>query len=312
MESLRVCFEAILPIFLLMALGYIAQRTGVVRRESVPAMNKAVFRYFMSFTMFQSLYASDLSQVVQPKLLTFGMAGTLVVYGAAVGWVLLTERAPEKRGVKIQGIFRTNFLLLGLPLAQSLAQGEDMGAVAMLVAVIIPVYNVLAVITLEVFRGGRPQWGKVLLNVVKNPLILGAAAGLLCLLLRVRLPSVLETAVGQISAVSTPMMLFLLGAFFRFDGLRRYRKDLAEVCLARLVAVPGAALTAAYALGFRGAAFAGLIGMFGSSTAIASFTMVQEQGGDDELAGDIVVATSALCVVTLFLWSLLFRELGAF
>ena len=312
MESLRVCFEAVLPIFLLMALGYIAQRTGVVRRESVPAMNKAVFRYFMSFTMFQSLYASDLSQVVQPKLLTFGMAGTLVVYGAAVGWVLLTECAPEKRGVKIQGIFRTNFLLLGLPLAQSLAQGEDMGAVAMLVAVIIPVYNVLAVITLEVFRGGRPQWGKVLLNVVKNPLILGAAAGLLCLLLRVRLPSVLETAVGQISAVSTPMMLFLLGAFFRFDGLRRYRKDLAEVCLARLVAVPGAALTAAYALGFRGAAFAGLIGMFGSSTAIASFTMVQEQGGDDELAGDIVVATSALCVVTLFLWSLLFRELGAF
>lgn len=312
MESLRVCFEAVLPIFLLMALGYIAQRTGVVRRESVPAMNKAVFRYFMSFTMFQSLYASDLSQVVQPKLLTFGMAGTLVVYGAAVGWVLLTERAPEKRGVKIQGVFRTNFLLLGLPLAQSLAQGEDMGAVAMLVAVIIPVYNVLAVITLEVFRGGRPQWGKVLLNVVKNPLILGAAAGLLCLLLRVRLPSVLETAVGQISAVSTPMMLFLLGAFFRFDGLRRYGKDLAEVCLARLVAVPGAALTAAYALGFRGAAFAGLIGMFGSSTAIASFTMVQEQGGDDELAGDIVVATSALCVVTLFLWSLLFRELGAF
>lgn len=312
MESLRICVNAVAPIFLLLALGYTAQRTGAIRRQDVPAMNKVVFRYFMSVTMFQNLYESDVSQVMQPKLLLFGVAGALLVYAGAVGWVMLTEPAQEKRGVKIQGIYRSNFLLLGLPLAQSLAQGEDLGAVAVLLAVVIPLYNVLAVITLAVFRGSRLAVGKLLTEILKNPLILGAAAGLVCLVSSVRLPGVVETTLHQISAVSSPMMLFLLGAFFRFKGLRRYGKDLLEVCLARLVVVPALVLTTAYFLGFRGAVFAGLIGMFGSSTAVASFTMVQEMGGDAELAGDVVIATSALCSVTLFLWSLLFRALGAF
>ena len=310
---MRVCFNAVAPIFLLMALGYAAQRAGAIRREDeVPRLNKLVFCTFMSVTMFYSLYASDISQVMHPKLLAFGVGGALAVYAASVGWVLLTERSPEKRGVKIQGMYRSNFLLLGLPLAASLVKGQDMGAVAALVAVVIPIYNVLAVITLEVCRGEQIRPGKLVLNVVKNPLIVGALAGLVFLVTPVRLPGVVETVVKQVSSLSSPLMLFLLGAFFRFDGLRRYWRDLLGVCLARLIVIPGAMLTAAYWLGFRGVDFAGLIGLFGSSTAVASFTMVQQMGGDSELAGDIVVSTSALCVVTLFLWSWLFRSLGAF
>ena len=105
-------------------------------------------------------------------------------------------------------------------------------------------------------------------------------------------------------------MLFLLGAFFRFDSLRRHARDLARICTMRLVVVPAIFLSVAVALGFRGVEFAGLIGVFGSATAVASFTMAQHMGGDGELAGDIVIATSALCSVTLYLWSVLFKSLG--
>ena len=71
-------------------------------------------------------------------------------------------------------------------------------------------------------------------------------------------------------------------------------------------------LTAAFLIGIRGVGFAGLISVFASATAIASFTMTQQMGGDAELAGDIVVSTSALCIVTMFAWSVLFKALGAF
>ena len=110
-----------------------------------------------------------------------------------------------------------------------------------------------------------------------------------------RLGPVLESTVRQISGVSNAFMLFLL-----------------EVSVGRLVIIPGVMLTAAWLLGFRGVAFAGLIPMFGSAAAVSSFTMVQQLGGDDELAGDIVVVSSALCIVTLFGWSLLFKTMGAF
>lgn len=312
MESFLVCFRAVMPIFLIMALGYLAQRTGLITREDVPRLNKLAFRYFLSVTMFYNLYNSDLSQAVQPRLLLFSAGAILAAFAVTCVYVLLTEKDPNKQGVKIQGIYRSNFVLIGLPLAEALVEGGDLGPVVMMIAVVVPLYNVLAVITLEVFHGGRPKIGQVLLNILKNPLIIGALLGLAAIILRIRLPQALESTISQLSAVSSPLMLFLLGAFFRFGGLRRYWKDLVEVTLGRLIILPGLLLTAAYLLGFRGVGFAGLIGVFGSATAVASFTMVQQLGGDDELAGDIVVATSAGCVITLFGWSLLFKLLGAF
>lgn len=312
MESLLVCLRAVVPIFLMMALGYVAQRTGAIGREDVPRLNKIAFRFFLSVTLFYSIYKSDVSQAVQPKLLLFAAAAVLVEFALSAAFVMATEKDPEKQGVKIQGLFRSNFVLIGLPLTEALLEGGDLGPTALLIAVVVPLFNALAVITLEAFRGKRPPFGRILLNILINPLIIASALGLLFLVTGLQLGTVLESAVRQISGVANPFMLFLLGAFFRFDGLRRYWKDLVAVGLGRLVVIPGVMLGAAYLLGFRGAAFAGLIPMFGSAAAISSFTMVQQLGGDDELAGDIVVTTSAACVITLFGWSLLFKVLGAF
>lgn len=182
----------------------------------------------------------------------------------------------------------------------------------MLAAIIVPLFNVLAVITLTAFRGERLPAGRLIKMVATNPLILGSAVGLVFLGTGWRLPTALESAVHQVATMTSPFMLFLLGAFFRFSGLRRYRRDLIEVCLVRLFLMPALLLTAAFLIGIRGVGFAGLISVFASATAIASFTMTQQMGGDAELAGDIVVSTSALCIVTMFAWSVLFKALGAF
>ncbi len=312
MGSLLVCLRAVAPIFLMMALGYLAQRTGAIGREDVPRLNRIAFRFFLSVTLFNSIYHSDISRAVQPKLLLFAVAAVLVEFGLAAAFVLATEKDPGKQGVKIQGLFRSNFVLIGLPLTEALLEGGDIGPTALLIAVVVPLFNAMAVVTLEAFRGARPQAGKILRNILINPLIISSVLGLLFLTAGVRLGPVLESTVRQISGVANPFMLFLLGAFFRFDGLRRYRRVLAIVGVRRLAVLLGFRRAVLCFQGFRGAGFAGLISMFGSATAVSSFTMVQQLGGDDELAGDIVVTTSAACVITLFGWSLLFKTLGAF
>ena len=312
MESFLVCFRAVAPIFLIMALGYLAQRLGTISRDDVPRLNKVAFRYFLSVTMFYNLYQSDISHAVQPKLLVFALIAVLAEFALATLFVVATEKTGSKRGVKIQGIFRSNSILIGIPLTAALVEGADLGPIVLLLAVVVPTYNVLAVVILEIFRGNRPNIGHVLLNIVKNPLIIAAALGLLFLLTPLRLPVVIESTVSQIAPISNAFMLFLLGAFFRFDGLRRYRWDLVVVTLGRLVIMPGLVLTAACFLGFRGVHFAGLIAVFGSATAVSSFTMAQQLGGDDELAGDIVVVTSVFCIATLFGWAFLFKSLGVF
>jgi predicted permease len=312
MESFLVCFRAVAPIFLIMALGYLVQRTGAISREDVPRLNKVAFRYFLSVTMFYNLYQSDISHAIQPRLLLFAEIAVLAEFAVATVFVVATERERPKRGVKIQGIFRSNSILIGIPLTAALVEGADLGSIVLLLAVVVPTYNILAVVILEIFRGNRPNMGHVLLGIAKNPLIIAVALGLLFLLTPLRLPVVIESTISQIAPVSNAFMLFLLGAFFRFDGLRRYRWDLVVVTLGRLVVMPGIILTIAYFLGFRGVEFAGLIAVFGSATAVSSFTMAQQLGGDDELAGDIVVVTSVFCIATLFGWSFLFKSLGAF
>ena len=312
LENLRVCFNAVAPLFLIMGLGYGVKCLGGIRVEDVPGLNKMAFRFFMPVMLFWNLYTSSIDEAVQPKLLLYAVSATLVMYGLSMAIVLTTEKDPQKQGVKIQGMYRSNLAIIGLPLATVLVPGADMGPVAMLAAIIVPMFNVLAVITLTAFRGEKLPPLKLLRMIVTNPLILGSAAGLLFLGTGWKLPTALESAVHQVSNMTSPLLLFLLGAFFRFSGLRRYKKDLIQVCVVRLLVMPALLLTIGFLLGIRGAGFAGLISVFASATAIASFTMTQQMGGDVELAGDIVVSTSALCIVTMFGWSVLFKALGAF
>lgn len=295
-----------------MALGYLARSLGAINREDVPRLNKLAFRYFMPVMLFYSIYNSDIETAIQPKILLFAAACVLAEFLISLGFVMLTEKENSKRGVMIQGLYRSNFVIIGIPLASALVEGADISPVVVMITVVVPMFNMLAVITLEAFNGKKPSIGKLLLEIIKNPLILGAITGILFLLLKIKLPSALESAVSQIYYATNPLMLFLLGAFFKFDGIKKYSKELITVCLGRLIILPGVFLTVAMLAGIRGVSFAGLIAVFGSATAIASFTMAEQMGGDAELAGDIVVLTSALCAFTMFMWALIFMNLGIF
>ena len=309
LESFTICLNAVLPIFLLMAVGYAARCFHLLDRADVAKINKIVFRAFMPAMVFYNIYSSDLSSAVRGSLLGYAVLGVFAEFLLSLGYALLFVKERSRRGVVIQGLFRSNFVIIGLPIAESLVDG-DLGPVAMLLAAVVPLYNVLAVITLAIFNGQKPDWKKVLLDILENPLIIGSAVGIAALLAGIRLPAPLEKVVSQMSDATSPMLLFLLGAFFQFRGMRGHVRELAAVCLGRLVVFPALFLGLAAAMGFRGVELVSLLGIFASSTAIASFTMAQQMGGDAELAGDIVVWTSALCSFTLFGWSLLFKLLA--
>lgn len=309
MESFTICLNAVLPIFLLMAVGYAARCFHLLDRADVAKINKIVFRAFMPAMVFYNIYSSDLSSAVRGSLLGYAVLGVFAEFLLSLGYALLFVKERSRRGVVIQGLFRSNFVIIGLPIAESLV-GGDLGPVAILLAVVVPVFNILSVISLAIFNGQKPDWKKVLLDILENPLIIGSAVGIAALLAGIRLPAPLEKVVSQMSDATSPMLLFLLGAFFQFRGMRGHVRELAAACLGRLVVFPALFLGLAAAMGFRGVELVSLLGIFASSTAIASFTMAQQMGGDAELAGDIVVWTSALCSFTLFGWSLLFKLLA--
>ena len=312
MENLMISANAVLPMCLIMALGYGTRRLGWIRREEISAINKIAFRIFLPCLLYYNVYCSDLSGSFDPLLMVYAVGGVLLTFGLSLGYTLLTEKLPERRGVMIQGMFRSNYVIMGIPVATALLGADQLGTVSILIAVVVPLFNMLSVVVLEVFRGQKPKPLHILGQIAKNPLVIGSVLGILTLAAGIRLPHILEQTIQNISAIASPLQLFLLGAFFQFSGLKTYRRELVTVSAAKLIVAPGLFLGLGALLGFRGVAFVSLIGVFASPTAVNSFTMAQQMGGDAELAGDIVVTTSAVSILTMFLWIFLFKSLGVF
>ena len=281
MENLIISVHAILPMFLVMALGYGARCLGWIRREEILNINRIAFRIFLPCLLFYNVYCSDLSGSFDPLLIAYAVGGVLLSFALALGYTLLTEKLPERRGVMIQGMFRSNYVIMGIPVATALLGADQLGTVSILIAIIVPIFNMMSIIVLA-------------------------------LVAKIRLPYILEKTVQSVSGIASPLQLFLLGAFFQFSGLRRYARELTAVVAAKLIVFPGLFLGLGALLGFRDAAFVSLLGVFASPTAVNSFTMAQQMGGDAELAGDTVVVTSAVSMLTMFLWVFLFKSLGMF
>ena len=312
MQALSIAFHAIVPLFLIIAVGYTVKRLGWIGPEEVRRFNKVTFYTFMPVMLFYNIYTSDFSQAVRLPYALFVVGAALGMVAVSFAVTLLAEKMPERRGVMIQAAFRSNFVLLGLPIAAELLPEGNLGVTALMVAIVVPIYNMMSVVVLEYFRGGKPRAGEVLLAVVKNPLILGSVAGLLVQALHITLPEVLVSFAGKMNSAATPLILLLLGASFETREIARYKKELLVCVGLRLVVFPGALLTLSMLMGLRDIEFVTVLAMTAAPTAVNSFNMAQQLGGDSQLAGSAVVVSTAASFFTLFVWITLFKQLGMF
>ena len=263
--------------------------------------------------MFYSIYTTELATSFRPNLMLFGACGVLIIFFLLMLIIPRIEKDNKRRGVLVQAIFRSNFVLFGIPIVGNIFGDQNIAVASMMIAIIVPIYNVLAVLALETFRGGKFSLLPILKGVLKNPMILGAIAGATLLILGVEVPKPILKPIGQISAATTPVALIILGASFKFGSTHAHRKQLLGAIFGRLILVPAIILSlAAFVFGFRGIEFVTLIAIFASPCAVVSFAMAQQMGGDSDLAGNCVVFTSALSCFTMFCWILLFKTLGVF
>lgn len=310
MNSFSLAFSVVCPLFLMMALGYFLRRIGLFTEDFLRQLNKLCFTVFLPTILFINVYDSDFSASFQPDLLIFSAICVLVLFVVLMLAIPRIEKDNRRRGVIVQGIFRSNYILFGLPMAASLYGTASTGTTAVLIAFIIPLFNLLAVVALEYFRGGKLNIKRIIMGVITNPLILGALMAFVFVISGVRMPAVLEKTVRDISNIATPLALIILGGSFTFSRLRPNIKGIVVAVVGRLVLVPLCFLTVAIAVGYRGVALGALLAMSASPAAVSSFTMAQQMQADDELAGQIVVVGSLCSVATIFLWISILSQFG--
>ncbi len=325
MDNLLYALRAIMPILLIVALGAVVRRLGSWDTAFYKRLNSLCFHLFLPISLFCNVYAVTALSDMNFRLIGVMVLGILASLwlGCAAARLFVPRR--DQKGVIIQASFRANHAILGLPLAESLGGAAAMGFASLTTAFAVPVFNVLAVLVLSYYgTAERPSAGALAKRVAKNPLIVATVLGLLCVLVRnlLHIPVPLlqrvqpvYTALQNLAKIASPMMLFVLGACLDFKAVGKLLPQVSLGVVLRLVITPvlmlGTMLLLWEPLRLTVAEMPAMVAVCASPVAVSSAVMTQEIGGDDQLASQIVVWSSALSMVTIFFIVCILRSIGA-
>lgn len=310
MENFILSLEIVLPLFIVMAVGYACKRMKLVTETLAKQMNGLVFRVFLPVLLCKNIYTSSLESLINPGVFIFAAVGILVMFFLLMAVVPRIEPDKRKCGAMIQAMFRSNYAYFGIPLVQAIFPQSDTSVASLLVVIVVPLFNVLAVVVLEMFRGGKADPRQIIKKILTNPLIIGSLAGLIILITGIRIPSILQKPIDDLGKVATPLALFLLGASIDFSKTGAHVRQLSLCVLAKLVVFPLAAVLAGALMGMRGVELASLLIIFGAPTAVNSAVMAQQMGSDGDLATEAVVFTTAFSALTVFLFVFALKSLA--
>lgn len=329
MQDLMFTANAVLPIVLMIALGYLLKRLKILTPEFLSVGNKVVYRFLLPILLFYNIYNIEDFTAIDWGFVLYALVGIAVVFALAIPLYCLFTKDNGQRGALIQSAFRSNYAIIGIPLATALFGAKGAAAASLMSAFTIPMFNALAVVTLSIFNKNdekaRINVGKILLGIVTNPLIIGVVSGLAVLGIRAllnlgdvsfRLTDVgfLYSAIKSLGAAATPLALIILGGQFQFASVKTLWKPIVLATVVRTVIVPAAALLLAGVIfkNLAGEYYATYVAVFGTPVAVSSAVLAKEMGGDDELAGQLVVWTTVVSSVTVFVIILTLRLLHIF
>lgn len=303
-ESFWIAVNAVIPFLCYLTLGYGARRAGAVEIPFLNQLTKLIFAVMFPFMTFNNIYSASRDSIPSMKLLLFVGISILVVEGISLLLIPRLVKENPRRGVIIQALYRSNFVLFGLPLTATLYGSEKTSVAAMLVTVVLTIYNITSVIILELFNdNGQGIAAKSLLvKLVKNPMLQGCFVGLVFFFFGIRLPQCLASPITSFANMTTPLAMFALGGTLKFQAMRRNSRALILTLLAKLFLIPMILVSAAYAIGLRGIELFLVVAVFGTPVASGSYPMAMNMGGDGELAGQLVFTSTAVAVLTLFAW----------
>lgn len=308
MISFFATLTLVLPVFAIIGLGGLLRRLKLVDQSFLQQSNRLIYWVFLPLLLFYKIGTADFGASFNGAMV-LGAMGALLL-GALFSYLLAVLRGYPAcdRGAFSQGAFRGNLAYIGLPMVLSAYGEAGFARAGMLLGCLVPLINLCSILVLALPHFGRQQslrktpWRDTLLY---NPLIIGAATGLLWSYLALPLPEWCRRTLDLITAVTLPLALLTIGGSF---SLRHLQGNLARAGLASACKLAGLPLLNMFVLGLLGVTGTDLgiaLLMAGAPTAVASYIVAHELGGNARMAATIIVLStlfSALSYTLLLLY----------
>lgn len=312
MENLIFSLNATIPIFLMMLLGMLFRKLGWMDEVFAAKMNKFVFLVPLPVLLFEHLATVDFSEVWDIKFILFCFVVTAISITISTLISLLWKDRSIK-GEFIQATYRSSAALLGIAFIQNIY--GTVGMAPLMIIGSVPLYNIMAVVVLSVFKPGNNSFDKALVKktlkgIATNPIIIGIVVGFVWSALKLPMPLILHKTVSSIGATATPMGLMSMGATFEMKKATSKMKPTLVAVFMKLVGFCVVFLPMAALLGFRNEEMIAILVMLGSATTVSCFVMARNMGHEGTLSSGVIMMTTLLSAFTLTMWLDVLRSFG--
>jgi predicted permease len=308
LPNLLFSLEAVAPMFIVIFAGWWFKNKSVLSQQDAAVFNRFAFNVALPCSLFRDMANADLGNAFDVKLLGFSLFAVSCLYAAA--WLLGKRfiRDRNKLGSFVQAAYRSNYVLMGTALLTTVYGSAEAGA--MIIAVVVPIYNVFAVVVLGRYGGGeaRVSVPDMLLNIIKNPLIIGIVLGVPFSLLQIEIPVFAAKALGYISQMALPMAFIAVGARISFNNI--FTPLSLWAAAIKLVIAPLIFVPLALWIGLRGEALLAFYVLMASPTAVSTYPMACSMGCDEKTAANSVFVSTLLAVLTFTLGVYILKSAG--
>lgn len=312
LNNLIFCLNATVPIFFLILLGMFLRKIQLVDDAFTARLNTLVFRVCLPALLFHDMYRTDYrtnwntAYVVYCALAT--LASILICTGISY---LLKGRSIQ--GEFIQTSYRSSATILGIAVVQNLY--HNVGMAPLMVIGAVPIYNIAAVIILEMYRPDRGKLNAALLRktlhgILTNPIIVSILLGFAWSLLRIPLPAIGDTTLDYVGRCATPLGIIAMGASFQWAKARQSAGPALVSTFIKLFGLCALFLPLGVHLGFRKDLLVAALVMCGSSSTISCFVMAKGMGHKGDLTISTVMLTTLLSAFSLTFWLFILKIHG--
>lgn len=312
MDNFIFSINSTMPIFLIILLGYILKVKRFLNEEFADMANKFCFNIALPVMLFQDISKTDVKKDMNVAFFLYCLIVTIVMFGLVWAIAKLSLKDKTMVGAFAQAGARGSAAILGVAFVENIC--GDIGMTALMIVASVPFFNMLSVVILVCEASGdNKEVSKIkssLINIAKNPIIIGILLGLLASLIGFEPPVIVDRSLGYLGRTATPIALIAIGAGFNMEEAITRLKPALGAAFIKLVGLPALFLPIAIKLGFRDSEMVAILVMLAAPTTVSSYVMAKSMNNDHVLASNVIVLTTLIASITLTAWVFILKCLG--
>lgn len=309
MESLLMATRVVVPMTMMVGTGVLFRIFGLADGPTMKKVDNMIFKVFMPMVSFYNIYKTDFSEFGDISYILYGVVVVMALFLFSMFAVPKFVKPGPTAASYGQAIFRSNYLIFGAAVAESIYGAGNFGIVTLLGSIAVPLFNAQAAVLLETARHSTASAKKLLLAIAKNPTVIATVAGLAINFTGITLPELVLEVVQDLAGLTTPLSFLSIGVTLSL-GLVSRKVYLFSAVALRLVIIPAIFVPLGVLLGFRGQELCALMILFAAPTAVSSYPMAVAMDADGDFAAQMVAYTTVLCLPTIFVFTLILNTLG--